>query len=338
MTQVAHFSASPEIDVYRLTTEAFPDFPVHVYVLLGCGPPTLVDAGSSEESSIVGLQTAMAALREEYGSFVDWPDIERIVLTHGHIDHAGGLSEVADWCAPGVKVGVHELDRRIVEAHGERLAVATRAFAAFLADSGVPEEQRAGLLEVFTYSKQKVVSVPVDFTLDDGAELDGMNIWHTPGHCPGLVCLGVGDVLLTSDHILPRITPHQSPESITPGTGLRTYFDSLARTARYGGGFRLGLGGHEGVIENVSQRIEEIRVSHQKRLAAVEKILAKADEPLTIAEVAARLFRRLRGVHVLLGLEEAAAHMEYLYQTGRLAIADWQDTEDESAAWRYTLA
>lgn len=336
MAQVAAFDAG-EVVLYRLTTEAFPGFDVHVYVLLGCGPPTLIDAGSSESASIEGLQAAMERLRAEQGAVVDWPEIERVIITHGHIDHAGGLAEVASWCSPRVSIGVHPLDRRIVEAHGERLAVATRAFDAFLADSGVADEDRASLTEVFTYSKRQVRSVPVDFTFADGDELDGLRFWHTPGHCPGLVCIGAGDVLLTSDHLLPKTTPHQSPESITPGTGLRNYFQSLDYAAMFCGEFRCGLGGHEGPIEDIATRIGEIRASHERRLATVANILGKADRPLTIAEISRRLFRGVRGVHVLLALEEAAAHVEYLYQTGRLEIADWRTAESDGSPWRYRL-
>ncbi len=49
----------------------------------------------------------------------DWPDITDIVLTHGHIDHAGGLATCATRAARArVWAGAREVDR--IEAGGDR--------------------------------------------------------------------------------------------------------------------------------------------------------------------------------------------------------------------------
>jgi glyoxylase-like metal-dependent hydrolase (beta-lactamase superfamily II) len=101
--------------------------------------------------------------------------------------------------------------------------------------------------------------------MDEGEAVAGIDVIHVPGHCPGQVCLRVDDILLTADHILSRITPHQAPESITLNTGLGHYLQSLHKIGRLDG-VRLGLGGHELPIADIYQRINDIQAFHEMRL------------------------------------------------------------------------
>src|SRR5262249_15543370 len=150
-------------------------------------------------------------------------------------------------------------------------------------------------------------------------ELDGLRFIHTPGHCPGQVCIGVGNVLLSADHVLPGISPHQAPESIMPYTGLGHYLDSLEKIGNHKG-YDLALGGHEGQITDLYARVVQIRQDHQRKLEKIMAIIAVASEGISTSEVSKALYTRVQGFHVLLAIEETAAHVEYLYQHGKLAI------------------
>ena len=97
-------------------------------------------------------------------------------------------------------------------------------------------------MELYGFSKKNVPSLPVTHTLVDNQQFDGLRFIHTPGHCPGQVCIGLGEVLLSADHILPEISPHQAPESIMPYTGLGHYLESLDKVAAHQG-IRLRAGG-----------------------------------------------------------------------------------------------
>jgi len=133
----------------------------------------------------------------------------------------------------------------------------------------------------------------------------------------------VDDVLLTADHILARITPNQAPESITQYTGLGHYLDSLRKIARVPG-VRLGLGGHEGPIDDIYQRVEESEAVHQARL---EQVLEICQRPLSTADISRDLFGPRRSYHVLLALIETGAHIEYLYQRGELTAVNVAEIE-----------
>jgi hypothetical protein len=129
--------------------------------------------------------------------------------------------------------------------------------------------------------------------------------------------------MLTADHILARITPHQAPESITQSTGLGHYLDSLTKIANVPN-IRLGLGGHEEPMPDVYGRIQAIRHMHQDRL---NKILEICSSPKAIADISRDLFGPVESYHVLLALEEAGAHVEYLYQRGELVAANLREIE-----------
>jgi glyoxylase-like metal-dependent hydrolase (beta-lactamase superfamily II) len=336
LPDVRKFESSDGTRIYRITCDAFPGLTVHVYVLLGHGPPTIVDAGSGFGRANRQLMAGLEQVRSEFGEPIGLADIKRIIITHGHIDHFGGLTFLHER-APQAEIAIHELDVRILTAFEERVAVAKRAIRRFLQEAGVRAELLADFMDIYGFSKKNVGSLPVERTLIDNQELDGLSFIHTPGHCPGQVCIAVGDVLLTADHVLPEISPHQAPESIMPYTGLGHYLESLDKVGRLDG-FRLALGGHQGPINDLAKRVVEIRKGHERKL---EKILAivRAGDPLTIDDISQQLYTRVVGFHVLLALEEVAAHVEYLYQHGKLRISNLDEYQrEEHVPIRYVVA
>ncbi|MDQ7028311.1 MAG: MBL fold metallo-hydrolase [Ardenticatenia bacterium] len=219
---------------------------------------------------------------------------------------------------------VHELDRRILTNFEERVVVASKALEAFLVQAGVKPELRTTLREMYLFAKTFIRSVPQVEVMEEGDFLfDTIRVIHTPGHCPGQVCLLVDDVLLAGDHVLARTTPHLAPEKITAYTGLGHYLESLDKIAALQD-VRLVLGGHEAPIEDVSARVEAIRRSHRRKL---ERFLELCREPRTVAELSMAHYGRREGYDILLAIEEAGAHVEYLYQRGYLAIANLDEVE-----------
>jgi hypothetical protein len=108
---------------------------------------------------------------------------------------------------------------------------------------------------------------------------------------------------------------------------LAHYLQSLDALRPWAEDARLVLGGHELPIENLPSRLDAIQELHRERLA---KVLDLLKEPHTVAEVSRGLFQELHGYDALLGLEEAGAHVEYLYQRGLLGIANLVDLESGS--------
>ncbi len=311
--------------IYTFPVQAFATLVANIYVIDDGERLTLVDTGSGLPDCNQQLQAGFAALTAEYGPRLDLANLDAILVTHGHIDHFGGLPFVRQFSqAP---IGVHVLDRRVLSNHQERQVVAARRLENFLEMAGVPAKHREALMSVYLWAKGFYRSIPVDFLLEEGEPAPGnFQVFHAPGHCPGQVCLRVDDMLLTADHILARITPHQAPESITNHMGLGHYLDSLARIEKLPG-ITLGLGGHEEPITDIYSRIQAIRHSHQSRL---EKTWDICREPRSIADVSKELFGHVESYHVLLALEETGAHVEYLYQRGELVAANLDEIEQNT--------
>jgi glyoxylase-like metal-dependent hydrolase (beta-lactamase superfamily II) len=208
-----------------------------------------------------------------------------------------------------------------------------RDLDAYWRRAGVSPSRREALRETYMAGKSLFRAEPVDRALRDGDTIGpGYVVHHVPGHCPGLICLQVHDVLLTSDHVLARITPHQVPQAITPFTGLEHYFRSLAKI-RALPGIRLALGGHEEPILDLRSRIDEIERFHRDRL---DRVLAACEVPLSVDEVSAAMFGEQERYGAILAIEEAGAHVEHLHQLGRLRVENLDEVaSQEDPVFRY---
>ena len=298
----------------------------YVYLVLADGGPqgryrVLIDTGSGLGQSNLHLEEGLKAASEQAGEVISLGDLTHILITHGHIDHFGGLTYIRP--RSRAWLGVHELDLRILTHYEERLGVASRRLDEFLVEAGVKPENRASLIEMYRAPKNIFHSVQVDFTYESvGMKLGPFEILHVPGHCAGHVVIRLHDILFSGDHVLEHTSPHQSPERLTLSTGLDHYLKSLGALLPWAAGVRLTLGGHEGPITDLSSRVDAIRELHRERL---NKVLELLQEPRTILQISYALFGEVQGYNALLALEEAGAHVEYLYQRGLLGIDNFAE-------------
>ena len=330
---VKRFDSSNGVRIYRIPCQVFEDLTARVYLLLGAGPPTLVDTGSGQGESTGHVLAGLDAVRDDFGEPVRPNDIRRILITHGHVDHVGGLPELLR--VTGAEVGIHPLDSRALTAPEERAVVGRRRMLSFLHRAGVDPHRRTKLVGTVGYRRDERDQLPVDLLLDDRMELDGLRLVHTPGHSPGHVCIVAGNLLLSADHILARTIPQLWPESMIPHAGLDHYLDSLDKIRRIDG-LEAALAGHEPVVRDVYKRIETIRASHLRRLDRLTDVLKDADRPLSIAEISRRMYASRKGFYVVLALTDVAARVEYLHQRGLVAVGNLDEVEaEENAVFRY---
>lgn len=324
---VQRFESAAGAQIFQLPLLVFPGLWGYAYLVMvdygGLPYRVLIDTGSGFGESNRHLESGLRTIGELTGHPLGLDDVTHILITHGHIDHFGGLTYVRERTT--ASLGVHELDLRNLTNHEERLAIVAQRLETFLTEAGVPEKRHAQLLDLYKLTKSLYQSVKVDFTYEAvGMRLGPFEMLHVPGHCAGHVAIRLHEVLFSGDHVLAQISPHQSPEHLTLSTGLDHYLRSLDILRTWAGGVRLTLGGHMAPILDLSSRLDEIRALHAQRL---QQVLDQLDQPHTIADVSQNLFGEVHGYNVLLALEEAGAHVEYLYQRGLLAIENLDQVE-----------
>jgi glyoxylase-like metal-dependent hydrolase (beta-lactamase superfamily II) len=311
------FETSSGAKIHRIPLEVFPNFWAYVYLVQTDEYHVLIDCGSGTETSHANLLNGLqqAGLQPS--------QLTHILLTHAHIDHYGGLSQLKPIVQ--AKIGVHDLDLQTVSYHEARLALIGRRLASFLADAGLAEETREQLLSIYRFTKAIYRSVPVDFTYEAvDMRLGPFEMIHLPGHCPGHVAICLEDVVFCGDMVVEGVTPHLSPESINPYNGLDHYLESLVHFRRWARDARLILNGHDDVITDLPERIEATRQNLTRRMS---KALDALDKPLTIAEISQAVYGEMGGYNALLIIEKTGAYVEYLYEHGRIEITNPEEVE-----------
>jgi glyoxylase-like metal-dependent hydrolase (beta-lactamase superfamily II) len=319
--------------IYRIPLRLFPQMTGYAHLILDQGEAYLFDVGSGFGDSNDDLAKGLDTVREEFGDPIDWDDLRTIFISHGHIDHYGGLHFVRQHSS--APIVIHELERRILTDYEGRLKLIEDRLEAYLKQGGLPEGELEEVMGLYLLNKHLFSSMEVQATYEEiGMQAGRLTFEHVPGHCPGQVIAWLDDVLLASDHILKETSPHQAPECLSLNMGLEHYLSSLAQVLPRAHQVRWTLGGHEGIIEDLPTRIYEIAAVHRQRL---NQILCLLDQPLTLFEISKAIFTETDGYHRLLALEEAGAHIEYLHTRGYITIVN--DGSDDGAAppvFRYT--
>jgi glyoxylase-like metal-dependent hydrolase (beta-lactamase superfamily II) len=165
-----------------------------------------------------------------------------------------------------------------------------------------------------------------DILLDDDQRLelagwDLRTIW-TPGHSPGHICLYSDRhrLLLSGDHVLPRITPNISFHSQQDANPLGDYLDSLARMRTLDPDEVLPA--HEYRFADLGARLDEIERHHAARLQAIEEALAERPGvsawDLTLGLEWSRPWDEIPGFMQRAANGETLAHLVLLEARGRV--------------------
>ncbi|HEX9386771.1 MAG TPA: MBL fold metallo-hydrolase [Anaerolineales bacterium] len=335
----ALFETSGGAKIHRLPLEVFPNFWAYVYIVQKDEYCVLIDAGSGTDNSHENLLDGLkqAGIRSS--------DLTHILLTHAHIDHYGGLSKLRS--ITNAKIGVHELDVQTVAYHEARLALIGRRLASFLAETGLAEETREHVLNMYRFSKAIYQSTPVDFTLrhalsgNQGSAFGALNMQlgpfefiHLPGHCPGHIAIRIDDVVFCGDMVVEGVTPHLSPESINPYSGLDHYLESLSRLQDWSKEASLIFNGHDEVITDLPAQIQ---LTKQNIIRRLRKAVEALSEPLNIAEVCQAVYGETGGYNQMLVVEKTGAYVEYLYEHGMIEIVNASEVEQGKPARYWKL-
>jgi glyoxylase-like metal-dependent hydrolase (beta-lactamase superfamily II) len=243
---------------------------VLVYVLeLDGGGVALVDAGWDTQEAWDALTGGLETLGAAIG------DVRAVIVTHIHPDHYGLAGRVRE--ASGAWIGLHPADAALLTARYADVDGLIAAMRALLVSCGVPAGTVPDLAEASMQIRAFVSTAQPDVLLEDGTTIDlaGWDlrtIW-TPGHSPGHICLysDTRRLLMSGDHVLPRITPNIAFHSQQVPNPLGDYLESLARMRHLTP--EEVLPAHEYRFTGLRARLEEIERHHAARLDAIEAAL-----------------------------------------------------------------
>jgi glyoxylase-like metal-dependent hydrolase (beta-lactamase superfamily II) len=242
---------------------------VYAFELRG-GGVAIVDAGWNTDEAWNALNGGLA---QAGGSIAD---VRAVMVTHIHPDHYGLAGRVRE--ASGAWIGLHPADAVMLESrYGDTDELLATMFR-FLTNSGVPEDRLPDLAFASMAVKSMVTMAAPDVLFEDGKTIDlpGWSlrtIW-TPGHSPGHVCFFSEEqrLLISGDHVLPRITPNISVHAQQPANPLGDYLDSLLKVDNLG--TEEVLPAHEYRFSDLHGRLEEIIVHHADRLDEIARAIA----------------------------------------------------------------
>ena len=299
---------------------------------------TLIDPGA--EASFDLLQSGMAL----FGSGI--ADVERVIITHGHADHDGGVARLLE--ASGAEFWAHDIYQPLLPFDPRDLQmlptspIKAMMWEAARANGFTPSEseERSRYLD----ARQ---SVTVGHPIVHGERQGNLTYMHAPGHSPDEICAVIGQepgggTVFTGDHVLPEISPHPTmktdytaamlrslPEHYhdpADSYGLLTYLRSLQRVADLGPEVAV-LPAHR-LYNNhkfnfqTTQRAADLIRFHARRLGRI--LITAGPEPQPLEAVTRRTFerRKLEGGNLFAALTEVVAHVELLEDSGDMEVTD----------------
>jgi glyoxylase-like metal-dependent hydrolase (beta-lactamase superfamily II) len=296
---------------------------VNTYLVRADDGYLLVDCGWDTADTLRALEGHLRALD------VRFADVRHLVVTHIHPDHyglAGRLREITS-----AELSFHRLERLYIESRYAEAGDLLAEMREWLRLNGTPQNELDQLNRGSTSMMERVQIAYPDRTLDGGEEIPcghySFKVIWTPGHAAGHICLydAGNKVLLSGDHVLPRITPSVGLHVRTQGNPLADYLDSLRLVGRLQA--EVVLPGHGEPFRGLPERTAELLAHHQRRLDEILRLLRPGEASACTGFQIARQMRwgsrrawdDLSGFERRLAVTETLAHVELLHARGQVA-------------------
>ena len=280
---------------------------------------TIVDTGIGDD-----------ATRALWEKILSRKQIQRVVLTHYHPDHAGN----AAWLVQKFGAEFWTTQGEYLTAHAVRASSAgytTEAVLEVFRKNGLASERAATM----GGRGNRYAALVPDFPLSYRRIIEGDRVrmggheWRAfigHGHAPehlSLYCEAL-NVVIAGDMLLSTISTNVSVWSIDPeGDPLRLFLESLKRYRDLPQDV-LVLPSHGKPFRGAHLRVGELESHHEKHFAKLLEALK--EKSLSAGELLGLLFRRPLDAHqTFFAMGEAIAHLHYLYYAGRLKRANGPD-------------
>jgi glyoxylase-like metal-dependent hydrolase (beta-lactamase superfamily II) len=288
--------------------------------LIDDDPLTLVDTGPNSGKALDELERALAV----HGRRIE--DLERIVITHQHIDHLGLVDILAR--RSGAPVCALGLLAPVIEGFAEH-AERDDAFAeALMLRHGIPANVVTALRAVSRMARGWGGSTEVAVRLRPGERLEfagrAFEVLHRPGHSPSdTVFFDAQDgTLVAADHLIRHISsnplismPLEPDAADERPRALLTYMASLRATREMA--VETVLPGHGEPFGGHAALIDERFAMHERRARKIHGLIEA--RPLTAHEIAHALWGNVAVTQAFLTLSEVLGHLDLLLEREQAA-------------------
>ena len=294
---------------------------INVYLIRGDNGYLLVDSGWNTDVSFNTMHNHLIKAGISFG------DISQIMVTHIHPDHYGMAGRIKQ--LSGATIAMHHLEEELIESRYIHMEGLLHATDQALVSNGLPHDEMVAIRDATLGMEKFIMPTYPDIRLRDGdtittGEFTFRVVW-TPGHSSGHLCLYEPDkkILLSGDHILPRITPNISvhPQSIENPLG--RYIDALKEVRLLD--VELALPGHDEPFSGVTARIDAIIEHHVQR--NMEILIALQQETKNTYEIAQDItwgtgskWPDLPVFHQRMAVFETRAHLNMMTTEGYLDV------------------
>jgi glyoxylase-like metal-dependent hydrolase (beta-lactamase superfamily II) len=288
-------------------------------------PLTLVDTGPNSATSLTVLEAALS----EHGRRIE--DLDRIVITHQHIDHIGLVAILAD--RSGAEVCALDRLAPWLARYSEAMEGDDAYAEAIMLRHGIPADICIALRAVTRSFRAWGAKATVTTPLADGATLPfagrAWRVLHRPGHSPSdTVFLDeASGELIGGDHLIKHISsnplitrPLEGGEPAQRPKALVAYLASLRATRELDA--RVVLPGHGEPVDDHRALIDERFRMHERRARKLHRLIA--ERPRTAHELAQELWGNVAVTQAYLTLSEVLGHLDLLLDDGR-AVAQESD-------------
>jgi glyoxylase-like metal-dependent hydrolase (beta-lactamase superfamily II) len=280
-------------------------------------PLTLVDAGPNSGTSLTVLEAALA----EHGRRIE--DLERIVLTHQHIDHIGLAQILAE--RSGAEVCALDALAPWLARYGSEMEGDDEFAESIMLRNGIPPDIAIALRAVTAQFRAWGSSVNVTRPLAEGSTLEFANrawrVHHRPGHSPSDTVFHdeASGVLLGGDHLIKHISSNPLISRPLNGGGpgertkaLITYLESLRATQAMD--VRIVFAGHGEPVTEHRTLIDDRLAGHERRVRKIAGLLK--DGPKSGFEIAQQMWGNVAVTQAYLTLSEVLGHFDLLQARG----------------------
>jgi glyoxylase-like metal-dependent hydrolase (beta-lactamase superfamily II) len=294
--------------------------------LIDDDPLTLVDTGPNSGKALDELDLAL----REHGRRID--DLERIVITHQHLDHMGLVGILAR--RSQAEVVTLDLLAPVIEEFGAYAERDDELAESLMLRHGIPRDVVIALRSMSRAFRAWGGSAPVDRRLADGDALEfagrTLQALHRPGHSPSDTVFWDAErrELIGGDHLIghissnPLVSRPLGGKSGEPGDGrpraLMTYLRSLRETREMP--IATVLPGHGDPVTDHVKLIDERFALHERRAAKIGGLIA--ERPLSAYEIAQSLWGNVAVTQAYLTLSEVLGHVDLLVDRGAIREAE----------------